>query len=132
MPCGTAVPGVAVAGWLSLLLSAAMTVPGIAACPWVATPCAGEACEPGTLAVPPASWLSVLADWLAVLSALTTSPLLMKPTTPSVASEPLYWWALTEKLGSESPPIVSSVPWAYFVTTSTWPLNSTQSPGCGW
>ena len=45
---------------------------------------------------------------------------------------PLYSWAFTEKFGSESPPIVYSVPSAYFVTTSTCPSNSTQSPGCGW
>ena len=31
----------------------------------------------------------------------------------------------------ESPPIVYSTPAAYFVSTSTWPSNSTQSPGWG-
>jgi hypothetical protein len=57
--------------------------------------------------------------------------LFTKPATPCAASGPLYWWALTEKFGSESPPMVYSMPPAYFVTTSTWPLNSTQSPGWG-
>ena len=61
-----------------------------------------------------------------------SGPLLTKPATPSLASGPLYSCALTEKFGSESPPIVCSTPSAYSVTTSTWPLNSTQSPGCGW
>ena len=59
-------------------------------------------------------------------------PLLTNPATPWPASGSAYWCAFTEKFGSESPPIVCSTPCAYSVTTSTCPLNSTQSPGCGW
>ena len=67
----------------------------------------------------------------AVLSA-PGDPLLTNPTTPWAASGAAYSCALTEKLGSESPPIVYRTPCAYSVTTSTWPSNSTQSPGWGW
>ena len=60
-----------------------------------------------------------------------SEPLLTKPTTPAADSGPGYSWALTEKFGSESPPMVCSTPPLYLVTTSTCPSNSTQSPGRG-
>ena len=76
-------------------------------------------------------WPAGLAAVPAGLPGLS-DPLLTNPATPSLASGTGYWCALTEKFGSESPPIVCSTPCAYSVTTSTCPLNSTQSPGCGW
>ncbi len=39
-----------------------------------------------------------------------SAPLLTNPATPSLASGSAYWCALTEKFGSESPPIVCSTP----------------------
>jgi hypothetical protein len=46
----------------------------------------------------------------AVVVAAGRWPLSTKPCTPSALSEPEYSCALTEKLGSESPPIVDSTP----------------------
>ena len=59
------------------------------------------------------------------------TPLSTKPATPWSCSGSAYSCALTERLGSESPPIVCSTPPWYLVTTSTCPSNSTQSPGWG-
>ncbi len=58
-----------------------------------------------------------------------SDPLLTNPTTPALDSGARYSCALTEKLGSESPPTVCRTPPLSSVTTSTWPSNSTQSPG---
>jgi hypothetical protein len=73
--------------------------------------------------------LALATTWSA---AAVTVPLFTNPTTPWLASGPGYSWALTEKLGTESPPMVDRAPSAYLVTTSTWPLKTTQSPGSGW
>jgi hypothetical protein len=52
-------------------------------------------------------WEADGAGWAALAAeALARLPLLTNPATPCAASGPLYWWALTEKFGSESPPIV--------------------------
>ena len=83
---------------------------------------AGVPAAAGVLAVEPAT---------AELAAEGRFPLLMNPATPCAASGPGYSCALTEKFGSESPPTVDRTPSEYFVTTSTWPSNRTQSPGRG-
>jgi hypothetical protein len=49
-------------------------------------------------------------DFAAAVAAAGRSPLLTKPCTPSELSEREYSCALTEKLGSESPPMVESTP----------------------
>src|SRR5947209_4699578 len=77
----------------------------LAACRRVPSACF-FACWPAAEAVPPGSTLSTTAGG---------APLLTKPTTPWPASGPGYSWALTEKLGTESPPIVDSTPPAYLV-----------------
>jgi hypothetical protein len=61
-----------------------------------------------------------------------SEPLLTKPITPWLASGAGNSWALTERFGAELPPIVRSSPPSSLVTTSMWPWNRTQSPGCGW
>src|SRR5262249_4630655 len=60
-----------------------------------------------------------------------SEPLLTNPCTACPASGPGYSCELTEKLGRESPPMVDRTPPEYLVTTSTWPSNTTQSPGSG-
>ena len=108
-------------------LDAGATTPGIAAsCGWadervpreVPAPVAG----PGAAAGAPLEAAVVSPRW----------PLSTNPSTPCCASGSGKEWALTERLGSESAPIVSSAPLAELVTTSTCPSNTTQSPGCGW
>src|SRR5262249_2202415 len=59
------------------------------------------------------------------------TPFSPKPAAPWPCRGRAYSCALTDRLGSESPPIVCSTPPWYLVTTSTCPSNSTQSPGCG-
>jgi hypothetical protein len=49
-------------------------------------------------------------DFAAAVATVGRSPLLTKPCTPSELSEREYSCALTEKLGSESPPMVESTP----------------------
>ena len=100
---------VAGVAWLSGVAELAAAAPGIAACPGAAaaSPLVSAACErpwsacgvPGAAAVPAGS--AELSD-----------PLFTNPTTPSPDSGSGYWCALTEKFGSESPPIVCSTPWA--------------------
>ena len=92
---------------------------------WPAAPCEEPFDRPWSVCCAP----DVLA---AGVPSRPSDPLLTNPTTPWPASGSAYWCALTEKLGSESPPIVRSTPCANSVTTSTCPLNSTQSPACGW
>src|SRR5437899_213369 len=126
-PGMTVVPAVAPAGPAAMAGAVATGRPDgaagrvLAACRRV-TAAFLVACRPAGAAVPPGSTLSATAG---------SAPLLTKPTTPWPASGPGYSWALTEKLGTESPPIVDSTPPAYLVTTSTWPLKTTQSPGSG-
>src|SRR5579862_8209040 len=117
---GAAAPAVTVLGGSETATlpspAAGATRPGMAAWPTVTDTAAGstfagEATGGGAALVPPG-----------VAVALPSScPLLTKPVTPCSPSGPSYWCALTDRFGSESPPIVSSTPPEYLVTTSTWP-----------
>ena len=92
---------------------------------WSFCAVAGVACFPA--AAEPAAVLPLLAELVlaelvlaelapvdpvlaAAVDAAGRSPLLTKPCTPSELSEREYSCALTEKLGSESPPMVESTP----------------------
>ena len=60
--------------------------------------------------VPPADFVAAALVLVAAVVDAGRLPLSTKPCTPSELSEPEYSCALTEKLGSESPPIVDSTP----------------------
>ena len=96
------------------VIAAAVCRPGICAPPLLASDAFAWFC---TCSPPEEDWLAALAGCL--LTTLSSSPLLTNPATPFPLSEPLYWWALTEKFGSESPPMVCRTPSEYPVTTST-------------
>jgi hypothetical protein len=67
-----------------------------------------------------------------VTEAVFRCPLSTKPATPCADSGAPNACALTVRPGRESAPMVCRTPPASLVTTSTWPLKTTQSPGCGW
>jgi hypothetical protein len=99
-------------------------VPGMAASAssacWSSCGVAGVACF--LAAADPAAVFSLLGElvlaelapadpvFAAAVAAAGRSPLLTKPCTPSELSEREYSCALTEKLGSESPPMVDNTP----------------------
>src|ERR1700722_9375424 len=116
---------------ISALAADAVPVPGLPA-PGLPAPGLPEGTLPEGAALAlaaPASPLAAPAPATVVVAALRL-PLSMKPTTPALAGV-AYECALTVRLGSESAPIVSSALPETWVSTSTWPLNTTPSPGAG-
>src|SRR6185437_5552871 len=116
-------PGIAAppSGLGTACVAAGADPPGTAAGSWAAAwacapPAPPEPLPAAGACTPPAP-LPAAGACAPLLAA--GAPLLTNPITPWAGSGPLNSCALTEKFGSESPPMVSSTPGAYFVTTST-------------